>query len=220
MNEMFMNEMVIEEMFLALTWGLLGGTCSVIAADGVLLEKGADQAGTWKKWKLAGILCGMWFFLFVKCGAGLPLCRIWGMLCILFPAAVSDAAFRVIPGYFIRLAGVWWILTIPAAEVSAARQWGSGLVGAICIGGGVFLLSFFLSRYFRKKCMGGSDCRLFFLTGFCLGAEAGLYHLFLSCVFGLMTVFFTGKKEIAFGPAIIAAFLAVLPVMSMGLGKI
>lgn len=89
-----------------------------------------------------------------------------------------------------------------------------GLLGALCIGGGVLLISLAADKLMGRETMGGGDIKLLALLGLYLGPGGGLLLLILACVVGLVMAAATGAgrgKEFPFGPSIaLAAWPAVL----------
>lgn len=87
-----------------------------------------------------------------------------------------------------------------------------GMIGALCIGGGLLLLSLLMDFILKKESLGGGDVKLFLLLGFVFGPWQGLLLVLLACVAGLVFLIPRDpKKEFPFGPAIaLAAWITAL----------
>lgn len=131
--------------------------------------------------------------------------------CILLGLSLVDLDSYEIPNRFIIAGIVLWAVTIPFMETSIKGQVTTGLLGGICIGGGILLLSLFMDMVLKKESMGGGDIKLFFMLGLYLGPALGLLHLIISCFVGIIFVVILRKNKIPFGPAIsIGAIITLL----------
>ena len=131
--------------------------------------------------------------------------------CILLGLSLVDLDSYEIPNRFIIAGIVLWAVTIPFMETSIKGQVTTGLLGGICIGGGILLLSLFMDMVLKKESMGGGDIKLFFMLGLYLGPALGLLHLIISCFVGIFFVVILRKNKIPFGPAIsIGAIITLL----------
>ena len=131
--------------------------------------------------------------------------------CILLGLSLVDLDSYEIPNRFIIAGIVLWAVTIPFMETSIKEQVTTGLLGGICIGGGILLLSLFMDMVLKKESMGGGDIKLFFMLGLYLGPALGLLHLIISCFVGIFFVVILRKNKIPFGPAIsIGAIITLL----------
>lgn len=94
-----------------------------------------------------------------------------------------------------------------------------GLIGALCIGGGVLVVSLIADKVMGRETMGGGDIKLLALLGLYLGPDGGLLLLILACVIGLAlaALMKAGRgREFPFGPAIaLAAWPALLLAQSV-----
>ena len=102
------------------------------------------------------------------------------------------------------------LVAVVGAVMEVVGRIKDGLLGGICIAGGLLVLSLLMDRILKKESMGGGDIKLVFVTGLYLGAVNGLFSLVLACVIGLMFVVVLKKDKIPFGPSIsIAAYLGL-----------
>ena len=131
--------------------------------------------------------------------------------CILLGLSLVDLDSYEIPNRFIVAGIVLWAVTIPFMETSIKGQVTTGLLGGICLGGGILSLSLFMDMVLKKESMGGGDIKLFFMLGLYLGPALGLLHLIISCFVGIFFVVILRKNKIPFGPAIsIGAIITLL----------
>ena len=131
--------------------------------------------------------------------------------CILLGLSLVDLDSYEIPNRFIIAGIVLWAVTIPFMETSIKGQVTTGLLGGICLGGGILSLSLFMDMVLKKESMGGGDIKLFFMLGLYLGPALGLLHLIISCFVGIFFVVILRKNKIPFGPAIsIGAIITLL----------
>jgi leader peptidase (prepilin peptidase)/N-methyltransferase len=137
----------------------------------------------------------------------------WGLTCALLGLSVVDLNKYEIPDGYIIFGIVWWAAGLAAEYfngMEVVSQIIDGLVGGICIAGGLLILSLIMDKILKKESMGGGDIKLVFVTGLYLGAVNGLFSLVLACVIGLVFVVILKKDKIPFGPSIsIAAYLGL-----------
>lgn len=137
----------------------------------------------------------------------------WGLVCALLGLSVVDLDKYEIPDGYILFGIAWWVLGMTIEYFTGMEVVGrikDGLLGGICIAGGLLVLSLLMDRILKKESMGGGDIKLVFVTGLYLGAVNGLFSLVLACVIGLMFVVLLKKDKIPFGPSIsIAAYLGL-----------
>lgn len=88
----------------------------------------------------------------------------------------------------------------------------TGSLGALCLGGGMLVISLIMDFILKKDSLGGGDIKLFGMLGLFLGLKEGLLMLILSSLIGLISAVVGGKKsEFPFGPSIaFAAFVTLL----------
>lgn len=133
--------------------------------------------------------------------------------CCLVYLSLYDLETMELPGVPMVVAAVGWLLFLMAHPDPLGRfLW--GLVGALCIGGGVLAVSLLADRVMGRETMGGGDIKLLALLGLYLGPGGGLLLLILACIAGLLFAVLSGAgrgREFPFGPAIaLAVWPAVL----------
>ncbi|MDD3218412.1 MAG: prepilin peptidase [Lachnospiraceae bacterium] len=134
--------------------------------------------------------------------------------CLLLGLSLVDLEIYEIPDGFIIAGIIWWIATLPFMNMGIAEQIKSGLLGGICIGGGLLLLSLVFDKIMKKESLGGGDVKLFFMVGLYLGLGVSLLNLIVACILGIVFAFGLKRQKIPFGPAISCATLISLLVGS------
>lgn len=132
------------------------------------------------------------------------------LACILLALSLVDLDRYEIPNSLIGFGIIWWAITVLLMDGSIHTQLTRGLIGGVAIGGGVLLLSLIMDVVLKKESMGGGDIKLFFMLGLYMGPMLGLFHLVVSCLFGIALVLVLKKNQIPFGPAMSLAVLFVL----------
>lgn len=157
----------------------------------------------------AAVFCSaVWRF-----GLGWQTLEVLILACCLLYLSLVDLDTMELPGVPMLVGAVSWLIFLFAHPDPTARLlW--GLVGAVCIGGGVLLVSLVADKLMDRETMGGGDIKLLALLGLYLGPGGGLLLLILACVAGLLFAALSGAgrgREFPFGPAIaLAAWPAVL----------
>lgn len=135
------------------------------------------------------------------------------LACVLVWLALVDLDTMELPGIPMIVAAVSFLGFLFAYEDPTRRLWW-GVLGAVCIGGGVLVVSLIADKVMGRETMGGGDVKLLALLGLYLGPDGGLLLLILACVTGLIlaAILKAGRgQEFPFGPAIaLAAWPAVL----------
>ncbi|MCH3960592.1 MAG: prepilin peptidase [Solobacterium sp.] len=135
----------------------------------------------------------------------------WGMTCALLGLSLVDLAKYEIPDGYLIFGAVWWLLGMGVEAllgVNTLPQIKNGAIGAVCLGGGILVISLIMDKVLKKESMGGGDIKLLFVAGLYLGALNGLFSLMLACFIGLVFVLVLKKDKIPFGPSIsIAVYL-------------
>lgn len=137
----------------------------------------------------------------------------WGLTCALLGLSLVDLAKYEIPDGYILFGIVWWLagmLLEYLSGMAVLARIQNGLIGGVCLAGGLLLISLVMDKLLKKESMGGGDIKLVFVTGLYLGALNGLFSLVLACMIGLVFVLVLRKDKIPFGPSIsIAAYLGL-----------
>lgn len=135
------------------------------------------------------------------------------LACCLVFLALVDLDTMELPHGPMLLALAGWLVFLPTYPDPLHRLWW-GALGAVCIGGGVLLVSLVADKVLGRESMGGGDIKLLALLGLYLGPDGGLFLLIAACVLGLLlaAALHAGRgREFPFGPAIaLAAWPAVL----------
>ena len=131
------------------------------------------------------------------------------LACILLALSLVDIDRYEIPNSLIGFGVIWWVITVLLMDAPIQTQVIQGLIGGVAIGGGVLLLSLIMDVVLKKESMGGGDIKLFFMLGLYMGPMLGLFHLVVSCLFGIVLVLVLKKNRIPFGPAMSLAALFV-----------
>lgn len=159
-----------------------------------------------------------------KYGISIRLLRYLVLGCILFVLSMIDLESYCIPNRFIIAGIFWWIVTIPFMGASSdtigiavsekeaiVNEIQSGLLGGLVIGGSLLVLSLVMDWILKKDSLGGGDIKLFFMLGLYFGLGAGLFHMILSCLVGIVIAVVRKQNRIPFGPAIsLAAWITGL----------
>ena len=133
-------------------------------------------------------------------------------LCVLFTVSLVDLEIYILPngGHIIMLAA--YVLALPFLPEGWWPELKSGLIGAVALAGGVWLVSFIMKQILKKETLGFGDVKLLFVTGLYVGPIRGLFGLVLACIIGILFAAIgnaVGRKKneenpawIPFGPAI------------------
>jgi len=184
-----------------LSWLMLGGKCRYC---GTKISP---------RYFLTETLCGVCFVL-----VGLHyrtmdpyIIRDCALVVILLGLSLVDLDIYEIPDGF-QIAGIInWLIFLPFAEEGWLSALKSGLLGAVCIGGGILLISLIMDKVLGRESLGGGDVKLLFVVSLYLGLAGGLLNLIVSCIIGLLFVVILHKDRIPFGPSIsIATFITLL----------
>lgn len=163
--------------------------------------------------------------------------------CLLLGLSLVDLDSYIIPNGFIVAGIAVWVLSapfcalpeegvalgslfanLPGSPVSSV--FADGLLGALCVGGGLLLFSIAFEALTGKVGLGGGDIKLLFMVGLYLGLPASVLNLIIACVMGLLFNIVWSKahpqgdpdapapKAFPFGPAIAAAVWVTLLVGS------
>ena len=138
--------------------------------------------------------------------------RNYVFLCCLFCLSLTDWDSMRIPDGCLLTAVLAWVAALLWGG-QGWGAWGSGLLAALLLGGGMLGLSGVLDRLLGRESLGGGDVKLFAVVGLYLGLVGSLFAAFFSSVLGLLTVFLLGwdrEKPIPFAPAISAAAALML----------
>ncbi len=159
-------------------------------------------------------LCGAVFVTTLwRFGFGWQTVETLALGCILVWLALVDLDTMELPGIPMVFAAMSFLAFLPAYYDPIHRLWW-GILGAVCIGGGVLAVSLIADKVMGRETMGGGDIKLLALLGLYLGPDGGLLLLILACVVGLVlaALWKTGRgQEFPFGPAIaLAAWPALL----------
>ena len=144
---------------------------------------------------------------------------------VLLCCAITDIDAGVIPDRFHAAGAICWVATLPLVAGERAgglledslRLARTGLLGGVCIAGGLLLLSLLMDRILGRESMGGGDVKMFFTTGLYLGAAMNLLCVIASCVTGVLygAVLLrvrrkSGDSAFPLAPAIAVSAFAVL----------
>lgn len=139
--------------------------------------------------------------------------------CLIWLALVDLETMELPNGPMLFCAVSFFAFLLTYADPVHRLWW--GLLGAVCIGGGVLVVSLVADKVMGRETMGGGDIKLLALLGLYLGPDGGLLLLILACFAGLVlaAVMKAGRgREFPFGPAIaLAAWPALLltqPILS------
>lgn len=169
------------------------------------------------RYLLTELSAGVYALVLCACyGLSVEFLLFGGFSMILLGVGLVDMETFEIPDMFHVAAVIWWLLLLPFR--GECRRWElviSGLLGGLCIAGGLLIVSLIMDRVLGKESMGGGDIKLFFVTGLYLGPWANLFTLMLSCLTGLVFFLFSNKRTesggIPFGPSIgLAAIVSTL----------
>lgn len=89
----------------------------------------------------------------------------------------------------------------------------NGLLGAVILGGGMFVISLILNAVLKRDSLGFGDVKLLGMLGLFTGVEKGILLIIFSCFIGLMFSVFSknSDKEFPFAPSIsFAAWITIL----------
>lgn len=129
------------------------------------------------------------------------------LACCLVYLSLIDLDTMELPGIPMVIAAASWLVFLFTHPDPVSRLvW--GLIGALCIGGGVLVISLIADKVLGRESMGGGDIKLLALLGLYLGPGGGLLLLILACFVGLGMAAATGAgrgKEFPFGPSIALA---------------
>ncbi|MDO4502439.1 MAG: prepilin peptidase [Coriobacteriia bacterium] len=199
---------------------------------------------------------GVVFLLFfIRFGLSVPAVAYCALAVLLLGLSLVDLDTMTIPNGFVIAGIVVWLLQVVATAAivltggeAMALSLGErpviltasffagfgdlaalvldGLVGGVCMGGGILAFSLLFDKITGKQSLGGGDVKLLFVVGLFLGLPLSLLNLIVSCVLGLVLAFGLKAKGKAFpfGPAIAAATVLTLlfggPMMTWYLGLI
>lgn len=121
--------------------------------------------------------------------------------------ALVDLDTMELPNGPMLAGAVSWLCFLVSYPDPVHRLWW-GLLGALCIGGGVLCVSLIADKALGRESMGGGDIKLLALLGLYLGPDGGLLLLIIACLAGLGSALLlkAGRgREFPFGPAIALA---------------
>ncbi len=162
------------------------------------------------KYLISELLLGSLFvvYLLIYGTIDLLLIRDLGLICILYGLSICDLNTYEIPDGFIIFGIIWWLIFF-IFDYSLNILIDS-LLGALVISGMLFLLSLIMDKLLKKESLGGGDIKLFFMLGLYLGLLGNFFNLILSCLIGIIFVFFRKASKIPFGPSIsIATYISL-----------
>ena len=140
------------------------------------------------------------------------------LACVLIFLSLVDLDTMELPNGPMLFAALCFFPFLPAYPDPVHRLWW-GLLGAVCLGGGVLVVSLIADKVMGRETMGGGDIKLLALLGLYLGPDGGLLLLILACFAGLLlaAILKAGRgREFPFGPAIaLAAWPALLLAQSI-----
>lgn len=131
------------------------------------------------------LLAGVFAALVVRYGISLKLLKALVLVVVLYPAALCDLETFQIPDRFAVAGAVGWLLLLPFAE-NWRQTLSQGLWGSLGVAGLIGVVSWMVSRGWKKDVMGGGDLKLYALTGLYLGPWLNLLNVMVSCVVGLL----------------------------------
>lgn len=147
----------------------------------------------------------------LKFGLSVRTLEICLLSAVLMAVTLIDYDTMEIPDGLIGL-GVLIFLVFSLFDGDFYGRLHSGAIGALCLGGGMLVLSLIMDFLLKKDTLGGGDIKLFGVLGLFLGPGKGLLTIILSSIVGLISALGGNRKsEFPFGPAIaFSAFVALL----------
>ncbi|MBQ9424800.1 MAG: prepilin peptidase [Erysipelotrichaceae bacterium] len=131
------------------------------------------------------------------------------LVCILLGLSLVDLDCFLIPNGFIEAGIINWLVSL-FFVFDRYHYFLNGILGGVMLAGFVWLLMIIMDHILQKESMGKGDIKLLFMIGLYSGVYLGLWVLVIACLFGLISVLFTKKKVIPFGPCISAAAFIIL----------
>ena len=162
------------------------------------------------RYPLTEVAAGVFsLILLARYGLSVEFLLFWGFSMILLGVGLVDLETFEIPDGFHVVSLIWWLVMMPFREGNRWEMTINGLLGGLCIAGGLLVISLIMDRVLGKESLGGGDIKLFFVTGLYLGPWVNLFTLMLSCLIGLFFILISEKRTetggFAFGPSIALA---------------